>query len=210
MTTEAVTLRTNDGLSLEGELEVPDQPWAAAVLAHPHPLHGGTMRAVVPSALWDGLPDAGVACLRFNFRGVGASEGSFGEGVGERLDIMAAIDVLEPIVEGLPLVLAGASFGADTALAVGDPRIAGWFCAGAPLRLVKREDMLAAADPRPKLLAVPQHDEHLDPPAAAAATADWVNTSIEVVPGVGHYFVGRLHVLPEMCARFLRTMAGGF
>lgn len=207
MPIEPVMLRTTDGLTLEGELEVPESPWAAVVIAHPHPQHGGSMRAVVPSALWEGLPSLGVACLRFNFRGVGSSEGTFGEGVGESLDIVAAIDLIEPIVEGLPLIVAGASFGGDTALAVGDERLAGWFCAGAPLRIVKRHDMVAAEDPRPKLLAVPQNDEYLDPSAAEVATADWVNTAIEVVPGVGHYFVGRLHVLPPLCTRFLETLA---
>lgn len=110
-----ISLACSDGVSLEGELRVPDtsSPWAAVVLLHPHPRFGGTMRTGVPSVLFDALPDAGVAALRFNFRGVEGSGGAHGDGVDERLDVVAAIDALHPIVEGLPLVLAGWSFGGD-------------------------------------------------------------------------------------------------
>lgn len=127
---EPVTLRTADGLDLEAELRVPEAPWGAAVLAHPHPEHGGNMRSIVPGALFEALPAAGVGALRFNFRGVGRSQGSFEGGVGERHDVVAAIDAIASITEGLPLVLAGWSFGADTVLAVGDERAAGWLAVG--------------------------------------------------------------------------------
>ena len=71
MAIEPVKLTTADGLTLEGELAVPDEAWGAAVLAHPHPQYGGTMRSIVIGALFQALPEAGVAALRFNFRGVG-------------------------------------------------------------------------------------------------------------------------------------------
>jgi alpha/beta superfamily hydrolase len=206
MHTEPLVLKTSDGLALQAELRVPDEPWAAAVLAHPHPQHGGNMRSIVPGALFDALPPAGVAALRFNFRGVGGSEGSFGEGAAERLDVVAAIDELAGITEGLPLLVAGWSFGADTSLAVGDERISGWFCAAPPLRFGKVEDMVARYDERPKLLAVPQYDQYRPPDSAREVVADWVNTRVEVVPGADHFFVGRIERVPPLALDFLRSL----
>jgi alpha/beta superfamily hydrolase len=206
MVIEPVALATEDGLQLEAELAVPDEPWAAAVLLHPHPQHGGNMRSIVPGTLFEVLPAEGVACLRFNFRGVGGSSGSFGGGVDERLDVVAAVDALHPIVEGLPLVLAGWSFGADTSLAVGDERASGWFAVAPPLRVVAVSDMVAGGDPRPKLLAVPQHDQFRPPDSAREATADWKNTRIEVVPGADHFLVGRIDRVPPLCLELLKEL----
>lgn len=207
MTTEPIALRTADGLTLEAELSVPDEAWAAAVLLHPHPQFGGNMRSIVPGTLFTALPPAGVAALRFNFRGVKGSEGSYGEGVGERADVVAAVDVLAPITEGLPLVLAGWSFGADTALGVGDERVGGWFAVAAPLRVVKLEDMVAAHDPRPKLLVVPEHDQYRPPDSATEAVAEWANTRLEVIPGADHFLVGRVDRVPPLCLDFLRGLS---
>ena len=207
MTTEPIGLQTADGLTLEAELSVPDEPWAAAVLLHPHPQHGGNMRSIVPGTLFTALPAAGVAALRFNFRGVEGSDGSYGGGVGERADVVAAVDVLAPITEGLPLALAGWSFGADTALAVGDERVGGWFAVAAPLRVVTIEDMVAAHDPRPKLLVVPEHDQFRPPDSAVETVTDWANTRVEVVPGADHFLVGRVDRVPPLCLDFLRSLS---
>ena len=203
MTIEPVQLRTADGLTLEGELCVPDEAAAAAVLAHPHPLHGGNMRSIVIGALFDGLPAAGVAALRFNFRGVGQSEGAHDDGRGERLDVAAAIEALHEIVEGLPLVLAGWSFGADIALTVDDARHQGWFAVAPPLRHVGIDRAAAATDTRPKLLAVPEHDQFRAPGSAREVTDGWTNTRIEVVPGADHFLVGRTERVVELALGFL-------
>ena len=207
MVIEPVTLATSDGLSLEAELRVAENAWAAAVLLHPHPEHGGNMRSIVPGTLFEALPRDGVAALRFNFRGVGRSEGSHGGGLPERADVVAAVDVLSAITEGLPLVLAGWSFGADTALAVDDERVAGWFCVAPPLRVVKVADMVASGDDRPKLLVVPEHDQFRPPDSARDATAEWTNTRIEVVAGADHFLVGRVDRVPPLCVEFLRQLA---
>ena len=201
MAIEPVPLRTADGLTLEGELRVPDDVRAAAVLAHPHPLHGGNMRSIVIGALFTGLPAAGVAALRFNFRGVGASQGAHDEGRGERLDVVAAIDALEVAAGGLPLVLAGWSFGADTSLGVDDARHRGWFAVAPPLR--HEHDVAAASDPRPKLLAVPQRDQFRSPESAREVVASWTNTRIHVVPGADHFLVGRTDRVVELAVEFV-------
>jgi alpha/beta superfamily hydrolase len=209
MVIEPVSLQTADGVWLEGELSVPDDAWAAAVLTHPHPQYGGNMRSIVPGALFEALPAAGVAALRFNFRGVEGSEGVHDEGRAERQDVVAAIDALAAITEGLPLALAGWSFGADVALAVGDERVAGWCAVAAPLRIVEARDMVAAYDPRPKLLVVPENDQFRQPDSAREATVDWVNTRLEVVAGSDHFFIGRVDRVPPLCQSLLEELRVG-
>jgi len=207
MAIEPVKLTTADGLTLEGELAVPDEAWGAAVLAHPHPQYGGTMRSIVIGALFQALPEAGVAALRFNFRGVGGSEGSYDDGRGERDDVVAAIDVLHEIAEGLPLVLGGWSFGADTSLAVLDQRAAGWFAVAPPLR--RPDEVAAAHDPRPKLVAVPEHDQFRPPESAAPIVERWTNARVEVVKGADHYLVGRTDRAARLCVDFLAALRPG-
>lgn len=111
---------------LEALLDLPPStPRAAAVFAHPHPLHGGTMhtKAVYQSA--KALARIGVAVLRFNFRGVGMSRGVHDGGSGEMEDFRAGLNVMAERYPDLPLWAAGFSFGAWIALSVGvsDPRV---------------------------------------------------------------------------------------
>jgi hypothetical protein len=107
---------------LEGLLDEPNgggPPRAAVVFCHPHPQHGGTMhtKAVYQGA--KGLTRIGCAVLRFNFRGVGASAGTFDEGQGETEDFRAALDVMAARYPGVPLWAAGFSFGSWVALETG-------------------------------------------------------------------------------------------
>ncbi|TMM18428.1 MAG: alpha/beta hydrolase [Actinobacteria bacterium] len=207
MPIEPVTLSTADGLVLEGEIDLPDRAWSAAVLAHPHPEFGGTMRSIVTAAMFGALPQAGVACLRFNFRGVGGSAGTHGGGQDERADLVAAIDVLAPITEGLPLALAGWSFGADTSLTVADERLDGWLAVAPPLRTAAVADMVAPADPRPKLVIVPEHDQFRPPESAAPILEGWKNTRVEILPGGDHYLVGRADQLMAVSLDWLRELS---
>jgi len=99
----------------------------AVVLCHPHPLHGGTMHTKVVHAVAKGLERAGAACLRFNFRGVGASSGVHDLGRGEVDDARCALDHLADMLPDAKLWMAGFSFGASIALRVGatDERVQG-------------------------------------------------------------------------------------
>jgi hypothetical protein len=112
---------------LEGLLEGPDAPRAAVVFGHPHPLlgGGGTMHTKGVYQGAKGLTRIGCAVLRFNFRGVGRSAGTFDEGVGERADFTAALDFMAAKFPGVPLWAAGFSFGSWIALETGaaDPRV---------------------------------------------------------------------------------------
>jgi uncharacterized protein len=205
----AGTVLTDDGVALAAEWAVPDTPVAAAVLMHPHPLLGGDMRTPVPDALFRELPGHGVAAWRFDFRGAGRSDGDHGGGPVEALDVQANLGRLSELVPDVPLWLVGWSFGADVSLQVIDPVVAGWVLVAPPLAVVAGEDMVAAHDPRPKLLLVPEHDQYRDPSGAASVTAAWAATSVQVVPGTDHFLAGRLGLVSELVVATLTRSAPG-
>ena len=132
---EPVTFTTADGCTLVGDLTIPSGVvHAAAVVCHPHPLYGGDRRNSVVDALFRALPEAGMAAVRFDFRGVGQSTGVHGEGAAEAADVAAAIDLLSGRCgTAVPMYLTGYSFGAAVALGVLDARVAGWVGVAAPL-----------------------------------------------------------------------------
>ena len=106
---------------LEALLEEPDAeaPREAALVCHPHPRFGGTMHNKVVYRLARGLRHSGAVVLRFNFRGVNLSEGSYDEGIGEVEDARAALEFLRARYPGLPFSLAGFSFGSRVILSLG-------------------------------------------------------------------------------------------
>jgi alpha/beta superfamily hydrolase len=165
------------------------------------------MRSIVISALFNALPESGVTCLRFNFRGVEGSQGAFAEGIGEREDVFAAINELDASVDpSLPLVLTGWSFGADVALSVAMPRLAAWMAIASPLRFATRvEDV--AHDPRLKLLALAERDEVRAPADVVAEASGWSNTRIEVIPGASHFFVGSTERLVTLARDLVDELA---
>jgi alpha/beta superfamily hydrolase len=112
--TERLRLQTSDGLSLEARIDSPDEPTRFTVLCHPHPLQGGSMNAPLMIAIAGRLVDRGHRVLRFNFRGTGASTGTHDDGNGEVEDVEAAMAYARS--QGLPVGLAGWSFGAGVAL----------------------------------------------------------------------------------------------
>ncbi len=186
-----LTLTTTDGIRLEAEQVVPSASRAGLVLCHPHPLHGGNMRSLVGSELFRILPAHRLAALRFNFRGVEGSEGDHGAGVTEVADVVAAVAALADRVGEVPVVVAGWSFGADVALRRADPAVAGWVAIAPPLRIVDPTEMETAADPRPKLLIVPEHDQFDPPDRVRSVTAGWQATRVDVIAGADHFLVGR-------------------
>ena len=115
------------GVNAEGLLErgQADGLHAAVVIAHPHPQFSGTMHTKAVFQAAKAFSRMGCAVLRFNFRGVGTSAGSFADGVGEMDDFRAALDFMHARYPGIPLWAAGMSFGSWIALTVGvsDPRI---------------------------------------------------------------------------------------
>jgi alpha/beta superfamily hydrolase len=204
---ERLELRTGDGVVLEAEVVVPAEARGAVVLAHPHPLHGGTMRSLITSELFAALPGRGLAVLRFNFRGVEGSGGTHGDGRDEVRDVEAAVDELAGRAPRVPLVIAGWSFGGDTSLAVTDERVAGWFPIAPPLRILPLDELVAARDPRPKLAVIPGRDQINPPGTALPVLEGWRNTRAEVIEGGDHLLVGRTDEVADLLVAFVDELA---
>ncbi len=112
--TDKLIFKSTDGLSISGEIFHPQgPPLATVILCHPHPLYGGNMHNNVVEGLWRFLPEDGFLTFRFNFRGVGSSEGQFEDGIGETHDVRGAVQFLGDSGYGsIPCFLVGYSFGA--------------------------------------------------------------------------------------------------
>lgn len=164
-------------------------PQAAAVVCHPHPLFGGTMNNNVVYRAAKALNEAGLAVLRFNFRGVGQSTGSHGHGVAEEEDAEAALDYLQARYPGLPLWMAGFSFGARVGLTVGarDPRVSKLLGIGLALKMF--DYTVLATCRKPKAIVQASEDEYggrAEIEAAVAAMAP--PKTLFIVDGATHLF----------------------
>lgn len=163
-----------------------------AVVCHPHPLFGGTMDNKVVTTLARALHEAGIPTLRFNFRGVGRSTGEFDAGVGETEDARAVAAWGAGRWPGRELVIAGFSFGAFVALRLAqDTRAAQLITVAPPVVRFDFSGLIAPACPW--LVVQGDADEVVSPQEVVA----WAETMkprphLIVMPGVGHFFHGRL------------------
>ena len=175
------------------------EPAAAAVVCHAHPLHGGIMHFKVVFRAAKALQHHGLAALRFNFRGVGRSEGVHDDGRGEQEDVGAALDELARRVPGRPLVLGGFSFGSAMALRAGarDPRVRALFALGFPATMMGDLAFLDGCL-TPRLFVQGERDV-LGPPGPLQAMVDRLPEprSLVVVPEADHFFTGKLDALQE-------------
>jgi alpha/beta superfamily hydrolase len=176
-----------------------------AVIAHPHPLFGGTMDNKVVQTLARAFVGCGWTAVRFNFRGVGASEGVHDEGRGECDDMREVVAQLAP--EG-PLAIAGFSFGAFVASCAIDRLWAA--------RDIRQVVLVGTAASRFSVAPLPPeaHERALvvhgeqDDTVPLAAVMDWARPQslpVTVVPGGGHFFHGQLPLLKNLVARHLRA-----
>jgi alpha/beta superfamily hydrolase len=176
-----------------------------AIVCHPHSLHGGTMDNKVVYTVARALQTAGVATLRFNFRGVGASHGTYDEGVGETQDAAAMADFGAARWPNRRLVLAGFSFGAFVALRLALARDTARLITVAPP--VGRFDFSKLHAPAcPWLVVQGDADDVVDP----SAVIDWVERQnpkpeLLIVPGVGHFFHGHLAELRDAVIETFRS-----
>jgi uncharacterized protein len=220
---ENVELQTADGHTLVGELALPESGPVKATLItlHPLPTHGGFMDSHVYRKASYRLPAlAGIAVLRFNTRGTesprGASSGAFEEGIGEQYDVEAA--VLFAVERGLPnRWLVGWSFGTELALMYGavEPvasQIQGAVLLSPPLHRAKDSHLqLWARSGKPLKVLVPEHDDYLQPAAAAARFSVVPQARVVGVDGAKHLWVGEKHagrVLNEIVAEVTGAGSG--
>jgi hypothetical protein len=176
---------------LEGLLRSPAVPEGAAVVAHPHPRHGGTMHTKVVHRAAKLLSDRfALAALRFNFRGVGSSAGAYDDGAGETDDLVAAGQWLRAREADGPLVVGGFSFGSLCALRAA-PRLAAdvLFLIGVPT-----DRWTGGEGPAParRVVWIQGDADEFSRPETARAIAATRGWDVLVVPGADHFFAGKL------------------
>lgn len=196
---------------LEVARDAAAEPRGVAVIAHPHPLFGGTLDNKVVQTLARAFVQCGYTAVRFNFRGVGASGGVHDEGRGELQDLLAVVQQLAPAgPQPTPLALAGFSFGAFvTSHALAQL----W-----PERVIDKVVLVGTAASRFTVAPVPPpahlrtlvvHGEH-DDTVPLSAVMDWARPQVlpvTVVPGGGHFFHGQLPLLKNLVVRHLQSPA---
>jgi uncharacterized protein len=180
----------------------------AAVVCHPHPLFGGTMHNKVVYHAAKTLHRYGLAVLRFNFRGVGLSEGAYDEGRGETADVRAALDYLNAEFPGAPLLAAGFSFGAAAGLRAGcqDSRVIELIGMGFPVNDLEAGYLRTCA--KPKLLIQGAGDRYGSEENWKALVAGFspetaAKTQVLFIPEADHFFTGHIDEMTDALAGWL-------
>ena len=176
----------------------------ALVLCHPHPLYGGTMETKLVARAAKKLSESGFQTLRFNFRGVGRSEGSWAEGAGERDDLRAVLDYIRSRLPESRLAVFGFSFGAWVGLDVGNsrPDVEALVGVAPPVGRVSFDFLRDST--KPKLIVYAGRDAIVDP----EGLVEWASglrepKEVVGVPEADHLFKGQVDEVAEMVARFL-------
>ena len=197
-------------LKLEGLLAKPDGPGPAraGIVCHPHPLYGGSMYNNVVDAVLEAMWRLQWATLRFNFRGVGQSEGEHGGGVGEADDAMAALNFVtsQPGIQAQEPVLAGYSFGAMASMAAA-PRIknlGALLLVALPIRMAD-PTVLKTLD-KPIVLAAGDADSYCPAPQLEALQKDLgARAQVKIIKGADHFFGGFEEELAEALTVMLKA-----
>jgi alpha/beta superfamily hydrolase len=191
---------------LEAVLWTPNRdaaPSHAALICHPHPLFGGTLHNKVVYQAAKALDGVAIPVLRFNFRGAGLSEGKHDRGNGELDDVRSALEFLASEFAGMPLLLAGFSFGCWVGLRVGcgDGRVEKLIAIGAP---VNTSDFSFLHECRkPKLFVHGSNDKYGDVNQVRRMVEELPgNNELAVVDGVDHFFTGKIEELGAAITRW--------
>lgn len=211
---DGLTIESREGLSLEAALTVPAEVNGIVVVCHPHPKMGGTMNAPLLLALMEAFAGDGWAVLRFNFRGIGASEGEPGTGIEEVADAHGALDLAPtlaapapdgslPLAPPLPLAVVGWSFGGAVALRAAAERDDLDACIAIAPAIRPRPGITAGA-PAPEGLSLPARthliaarNDHLVSPEDCEAWATAAGATCSVMPGANHFFWGKYDALAK-------------
>jgi len=205
---EQTHLIQGPGGVLEVRLATPPN-WQAAhpfvVIAHPHPLHGGSLNNKVVHTLAKTAYATGLASLRFNFRGVGQSTGEFAQGVGEQQDLLSVVHWMQHQYPQAPCWLAGFSFGGYVAAAAHAQAQARHLLLVAPAMNLFDVSQLQI-NSIPWLVIMDQQDEVVSSNLVQA----WIDQqttppTVEWLDGVGHFFHGKLAILSDICQQAMQA-----
>jgi alpha/beta superfamily hydrolase len=187
---------SEDKIKLEYVLLRPDKEGKlpAVAVTHPDPRLGGSLHSHVVGQLAKDLAQSGYVALKFNFRGVGASEGGFADGVGEQRDVLAALEFLKslPQVDSKRLFLAGYSFGSAVALEVAlqNPEIVAYASVGYPNDCFKHADVSKLKNPAVPVIVVGGTEDkwcRIDDLGKVFADAK-LKATVKALPDVDHFF----------------------
>jgi len=196
---------------LEALLKEPAAPERAAVVCHPHPKGGGTMNNNVVYRMARALEARRAAVLRFNFRGVGRSTGTYGDGQGEVGDARAALDFMAARFPKLPLWMAGFSFGSRVGIeaALGDARVSKLLGVGMAVRMFDLSFLEGTRGGRPLAIVQADQDEYGDRAEIEAFTARLDQPKrLWIVDGATHLFPGKLDELEAAVTDALAWLEG--
>ncbi|MCB1948104.1 MAG: alpha/beta hydrolase [Burkholderiales bacterium] len=181
-------------------------PKGIAVIAHPHPLHGGTMDNKVVYTLFNSMLELGFIAVKFNFRGVGKSEGMFDNGIGETEDIVTVTQTIQHQFDhhlhDKPLLLAGFSFGGGVQLRAVERLNPQSLVLVAPS--IQTADTTASCEGVEQVLIIQGDQDEIIP---LTTILDWATPHtlpIVVIPGAEHFFHGKLTILKRTIHRFMK------
>jgi alpha/beta superfamily hydrolase len=200
---EPVRIRSGS-LSLEGRIALPPAATRAAVVCHPHPQYGGDMDNGVVIDTVGTLAARGVATLRFNFRGVGESGGSYSGTLAEVEDARAAAALLRERLPGAPLALGGYSFGAIVALAAGHdhPDVDRLFAIALPATMFDTSAIIPST--KPKLFVIGDRDPYCPYAALESLVASLAGDNRLVkLAGADHFLAGYGDSVGDSVAEFV-------
>jgi uncharacterized protein len=206
-----ITIREARGPALQGALTLPAAATLGVTICHPHPRYGGDMDSPVVLTAASACARHDLATLRFNFRGVGASEGAWDEGRGERDDVRAAVTHLRgQLRPPARIALAGYSFGAAmaTALAAAGEALAGLALIAPPLAGPSWPSSTTLVVDGPTLLVAGSRDAHCPRDALAALATGLSGAIVRVIDGSDHFFFTGLDALDAALADWAARLAG--
>jgi uncharacterized protein len=209
MIPEGMTTVRSGAETLEARVATPPGARVGVVISHPHPLYGGDMDNPVIDRVVEVCTARGLATLRFNFRGVGASSGRHDDGRGEQEDVRASLAHLQDVVgPSARVALAGYSFGAAmvAAVATSSP-VAGLALIAPPMRVAELRPPTGVTGPI--VVVAGAEDQYCPASALEALRAMMPDATVVVIEGADHFFFGSLMPLGDAVGAWADTLAAG-
>ena len=201
MKEEPITFQS-DGLRIEG-LVGRQSGESGVVITHPHSLYGGTMHNQVVETLVRAYQDKGLTTLRFNFRGVGESEGRYSEGKGEKKDVISALRYLHDLDKS-DVALAGYSFGAwvNAHITTGDSSVSDIIMVSPPVAFL--DFSFLSRDQRIKAVVAGDRDEIAPADQISRLISTWNPAAVlEIIDGADHFYSGKTDILESVLSRLI-------